>query len=100
MEALLMVLITAVLSALFVFIVIMLFFRLKVQPYLDAKVEEMKVVANQMEESIRAGVRNGMKDSLKELPTATVKETTRSVVKMGSGLVEGGLSSIFGDKSK
>ncbi len=100
MEGVLMALLTAVLSALMVFAVMALFFRYKVQPYLDAKVEEMKLAANQMEESIRSGVRNGMKDSLKELPTATVKETTRSVVKMGSGLVEGGLSSIFGDKNK
>ena len=100
MSAIWGVLLTAVLTAAIVLFSLALFFRLKVQPYLDAKIEELRGIAEQMEESIRQGVKKGVGDSLKDFPTATVKETTRSVVKMGSGLVEGGLSSIFGDKSK
>jgi len=58
----------------------------------------MQQIAGQMEENIAHGVKKGMRDSVKEIPVNTIKDTTQSFVKMGSGLVEGGLSSLFNEK--
>lgn len=100
MSSWLLVVFAALLTSVLVFLALGIFFKLRVQPYLDAKVEEFKKISEQMEENIRRGVKSGVNESFRELPTHTVKETTRSVVKMGSGLVEGGLSSLFGEKGK
>ena len=98
MNVWLQVVLTAFLTAGLVSVFVYFFFHSQVKPFLDNKVEDFRQISREMEDNIREGVRKGVNDSFRELPSNTVKETTRSVVKMGSGLVEGGISSIFKDK--
>ncbi len=67
----------------------------KVLPALEAKIQEIHKASESIESRVAAGVREGIKSAVRELPSATVKDTTRTVVKRGSELVEGGLASLF-----
>lgn len=86
-----LVTVAAVLSALAIF-----WFAV-VKPYLDRRVEEMIEAARAIEPGVKKGVRQGIEDTLRELPESTVKESTRQFLRFGSGLVENGLSSFLGD---
>ncbi|MCP5161907.1 MAG: hypothetical protein H7A00_09610 [Hahellaceae bacterium] len=85
-------------SAILTGVAVYLIFVHKVSPVLDKKMEEIKAVAETLESRVSAGVREGIRNSIKELPATTMKDTTRTVVKMGSEFVEGGFASLFKDR--
>lgn len=70
----------------------------------DEKLEEAKAIASSVEGHVAAGVREGIKNSVTDLPTSAVKSTmsvkdsAMSVAKEGAGLLEGSLSALFGNK--
>lgn len=68
-----------------------------VRPYLDRKVGEVIEAARQIEPGVKRGVREGVEETFKELPEATLKESSRQFRRFGSGLFENGLSSLLGD---
>ncbi|MGQ7274827.1 hypothetical protein [Marinobacter sp. V034] len=76
--------------------VIALFFSLVVKPFLNRKVDEIRLISVQIDEKIREGVRSGVMQGLAEAPENTVRESTRAFLRMGSGLMENGLSSFLG----
>lgn len=67
-----------------------------VRPYLDRKVEELIAASREIEPRVTRGVKQGVSDSLRDLPENTVKESTRQFLRFGSGLFENGLSSFLG----
>ncbi|MDX1553838.1 MAG: hypothetical protein R3198_14520 [Marinobacter sp.] len=81
----------AVLSALAVFWFVV------IKPHLDRKVAEIIEAAREVEPAVKRGVRQGVEETLRELPESTVKESTRQFLRFGSGLFENGLSSFLGD---
>lgn len=81
----------AVLSALAVFWFVV------IKPHLDRKVAEIIQAAREVEPAVKRGVRQGVEETLRELPESTVKESTRQFLRFGSGLFENGLSSFLGD---
>lgn len=91
-EILILVLATAVT----VLVILAGFFRFVLRPYLDRKVSELKAAGDQVEVRVADGVREGVKDALLDLPESTLKESTRTFLKFGSGLMENGLSSFLG----
>lgn len=86
-------------SALAVLLVLAGFWVAVVRPYLDSKVSEIIEAAEKIEPGVKRGVREGMEETLLDLPETTLKESTRQVRKFGSGLFENGLSSFLGDTS-
>lgn len=68
-----------------------------VRPYLDRKVKEITQAAAQIEPAVKRGVREGVEETLRDLPETTLKESGRQVRRFGSGLFENGLSSFLGD---
>jgi len=76
------------------------FWRFVVRPYLDARVAELVEAGREIEPAVTRGVKKGVADNIRELPeravAGTVKESTRQVLKFGSGLFENGLSSFLG----
>lgn len=87
----------AFLSSLLTTLFLYFLYKRRIEPSLSQKVEQLKLIAVEMESNIASGVKKGMMESIRELPAHTFRETTQSFVKMGSGLVEGGLSSLFND---
>ncbi|MBL3556828.1 MULTISPECIES: hypothetical protein [Marinobacter] len=81
----------AVLSALAVFWFVV------IKPHLDRKVTEIIQAAREVEPAVKRGVRQGVEETLRDLPESTVKESTRQFLRFGSGLFENGLSSFLGD---
>ena len=90
----------ALLSSLLTLLALFLVYRFSIKPHLDAKVAEVKVQVAELEHRVAAGVRKGIQDAIRDLPDQAVRTTTRSVVKMGADLVEGGLSTLIGDRSR
>ncbi|TBW54786.1 hypothetical protein EZI54_13020 [Marinobacter halodurans] len=90
------ILIHIAVTAVTVLVVLTGFHRFVLRPYLDRKVEELNAAGDRVEQRVRQGVREGVKDGLMELPESTFKESTRTFLKFGSGLVENGLSSFLG----
>lgn len=86
-----LVTVAAVLSALAIF-----WFGM-VKPHLDRKVEEITRAAREIEPGVKRGVRQGVEETLRELPESAVKDSTRQFLRFGSGLFENGLSSFLGD---
>ncbi|MGP4843151.1 hypothetical protein ACTXGQ_03390 [Marinobacter sp. 1Y8] len=82
--------------ALTVLTVMALFFNLVVKPFLNRKVDEIRVISVQIDDKIREGVRSGVMQGLAEAPENTVRESTRAFLRMGTGLMENGLSSFLG----
>jgi hypothetical protein len=70
-----------------------------VRPHLDRKVAELIDASREIEPRVRRGVREGVEETLQELPESTVKESTRQFLRFGSGLFENGLSSFLGEVS-
>lgn len=89
---------TAVLSSLLTAAAFWALYKYVVEPSLDHKISELKKSAESIEARISEGVKRGITSSIKELPSTTMKETTRTVASLGTGLVEGGLSSLFKDR--
>ncbi|MHA7925860.1 MAG: hypothetical protein ACX936_11700 [Marinobacter sp.] len=77
------------------------FWRLVVRPYLDTRVAELIEASREIEPAVTRGVKKGVADTIRELPESaldgTVKESTRQLLKFGSGLFENGLSSFLGN---
>jgi uncharacterized protein YbjT (DUF2867 family) len=67
-----------------------------VRPYLDRKVSEVVEAAENIEPGVKRGVREGVEETLRELPEATLKESTNQFRRFGSDLFENGLSSFLG----
>lgn len=84
-------------SALTVLLVLAGFWVAVVRPYLDAKAREIIEAANRIEPAVKKGVREGMEETLLEIPETTLKESARQARRFGSGLFENGLSSFLGD---
>ena len=76
------------------------FWRLVARPHLDRKVAELIQASQEIESKVTRGVKRGIAETLRELPESAldgpVKESTRQVLKFGSGLFENGLSSFLG----
>lgn len=89
--------IQALITAATVLAVLVAFWFGAVRPYLDRKVEEILETAREIEPRVKKGVREGLEETLRELPENTVKDSTRQFLRFGSGLVENGLSSFLGD---
>lgn len=90
------VLIHAAAAALAVLVVLAGFYRWVLRPYLDRKVAQIEAAAEDVEARVNRGVRAGVAESLRELPEATVRDSTRQFLKFGSDLFENGLSSFLG----
>lgn len=76
--------------------VLFAFFRWILTPYLDQKVRELQETADTMPDRVSGGVREGFRQSLQDLPENTVRESTRNLMRLGSGLMENGLSAFLG----
>lgn len=86
----------AVVTVLVVLAVLAGFWFRIVRPYLDEKVAELIAASREIEPRVTRGVKQGVSESLRDLPENTVKESTRQFLKFGSGLFENGLSSFLG----
>lgn len=91
--------IQALVTAAVVFSVLAGFWFGLVRPHLDRKVAEIIEASREIEPRVKRGVREGVEETLRELPESTVKESTRQFLRFGSGLFENGLSSFLGDVS-
>lgn len=96
MEFALTLLLQAIVVAATILLVLAGFWRWVVRPHLDRKVEELIAASREIEPRVTRGVRQGVSESLRELPENTVKESTRQFLKFGSGLFENGLSTFLG----
>ena len=92
------VVVTAILTSALTSALFLVIFKKFIIPTLDKKVEELKAIGSTIDEQVSRGVAAGVKKAIKDIPAATVKETGRTVAELGAGLVEGGLTSFFGDK--
>lgn len=79
-----------------VLVVLAGFHRWVLKPYIDARVEELKKAGEQVEERVTRGVREGVKQSIVDLPESTLKDSTRTFLRFGTDLMENGLSSFLG----
>lgn len=70
-----------------------------VRPYLDRKTAEIVEAAEKIEPGVKRGVREGVEETLRDLPENTVKESSRQFRRFGTGLLENGLSSFLGETS-
>lgn len=68
-----------------------------VRPHLDRKVKELIEASQEIEPKIRQGVREGVEETLRDLPESAANESTRQFLRFGSGLFENGLSSFLGE---
>lgn len=91
-ELLIQILVTATT----VLVVLGLFHRWVIKPFINAKVEELKQAGEQVEERVSRGVREGVKQGVVDLPDSALKESTRTFLRFGSDLMENGLSSFLG----
>ena len=84
-------------TAVTVLLVLAGFWVAVVRPYLEKKVTEVLEAAEKIEPGVKRGVREGVEDTLREFPEATLKESSRQFRRFGSGLFENGLSSFLGE---
>ena len=89
---------TALLSAGLTLGGIYLVYRNHIKPELDSRILEIKKEVAGLEDRVSAGVRQGIGDALRDVSDRAVRSTTRSVVRMGADLVEGGLSSFLNNE--
>jgi nitrogen fixation/metabolism regulation signal transduction histidine kinase len=92
-----MLLAVAVTTAVTVLIVLAGFWAAVVKPFLNRKVEDIIEAANRIEPGVKRGVREGVEETLRDLPENTLKESSRQFRRFGSGLFENGLSSFLGE---
>ncbi|WP_148862688.1 hypothetical protein [Marinobacter fonticola] len=83
-------------TAVTVLVVLAIFHRWIIKPYIDAKVEALNRTSEQVEERVIRGVREGVRQSIVDLPESTLKESTRTFLRFGTDLMENGLSSFLG----
>ena len=90
-------LIQAATTAIVVLLVLVGFWFGLVRPFLSEKVDQIIEAARDIEPGVKRGVRESMEETLRELPEATLKESSRQFRRFGTGLFENGLSSLLGD---
>lgn len=76
--------------------IITVFYRFFLKPFLNEKVAELIKAAEEIEPKVTAGVKRGVAESVKDIPEAAVKDSTRQFLRFGSDLFENGLSSFLG----
>lgn len=95
-----MLLIQVLVTVLTVTLVLALFWRWVLRPYLDRQVAELVAASQNIEPGVTRGVKTAVRETLRELPETamdgTIRESTRQFLKIGSGLFENGLSSFLG----
>ncbi len=96
MELWQMLLIQVAVTAVVVFAVMSLFYLAVLKPFLNTKVQELIEAAENIEPKVSQGVKRGVGEAFKDIPEATVKESTRQFLRFGSDLFENGLSSFIG----
>lgn len=94
------ILIMILATALTVLAVLAGFYRFVLRPYLDRKVAELKAAGDDVEGRVANGIRAGVTQALMDLPESTLKESTRTFLKFGSGLMENGLSNFLGSQAE
>ncbi len=92
-----MLLVQALTTGLVVILVLAGFWFAVVRPYLNRKVNEIIDAAKEIEPGVKRGVREGVEETLRDLPETTLKESSRQFRRFGTGLFENGLSSLLGD---
>jgi len=90
---------TALLSSIFTLLAMYLVYRLVIKPDLDARMTEVKLQLESLEQRVANGVRQGIKESLRDFSDRAMLSTTRSVARMGAELVEGGLGVFLGERT-
>jgi len=90
---------TALLSSIFTLLAMYLVYRLVIKPDLDARMAEVKLQLESLEQRVANGVRQGIKESLRDFSDRAMLSTTRSVARMGAELVEGGLGVFLGERT-
>lgn len=91
-----MLLVQVLVTASVVLVIITIFYQYYLKPFLNKKVAELIEAASEIEPKVRQGVQQGVSDSLKVIPEATAKESTRQFLRFGSDLFENGLASFLG----
>lgn len=87
-------------TALVVVVVLAGFYRWVLRPYLDRKVRELIDATHDIEPRVTRGVRAGVRETLRDLPESTVRDSTKQFLKFGSDLFENGLSSFLGSSEE
>jgi hypothetical protein len=100
MDPWLTILFTAVASATLTLVGVYGVYQWVVKPDLKRRMEQLEAQVETLEQRVAAGVRRGVAETVRDIPDQAVKSTTRSVVRFGAELVEGGLSSLFNEPSK
>ncbi|MFE8069788.1 hypothetical protein QQM79_01900 [Marinobacteraceae bacterium S3BR75-40.1] len=96
MEWYLTLLLQFVVTVVAVFVAAMLFHRLVLKPFLDAKVEDLRKISEEVEPRVQHGVKKGMRESLREIPETSWRDATRQVTRFGTELLEEGISTFLG----
>lgn len=89
-------LIQVVATGLVVLLVLWGFYRWVLKPELDRKVDTLLSAARDIEPAVTRGVKQGVSETLRQLPETTARESTRQFLRFGSDLFENGLSSLLG----
>ncbi|SDW64104.1 hypothetical protein [Marinobacter mobilis] len=89
-------LIQVAITSVVVISIITIFYCFFLKPFLNKKVQELIQASEAIEPKITAGVKRGVTESLRDIPEAAVKDSTRQFLRFGSDLFENGLSSFLG----
>lgn len=90
----------SLLTVVLVWLTIWLFHRLILRPWVEAKLAEIKALGDDVDQKVASGVEEGIGRALRRLPESTIRGTTRQVIRMGSDLMEGGLSTLLGSPAE
>lgn len=86
----------AIITTLVLWVTLAVFHKRVIKAELDAKLAEIQEIADGIEERVAHGVRK----ALKGIPEETLRNTTKSMIKIGSELAESGLGNLFADSIK
>ncbi|RMF13196.1 MAG: hypothetical protein D6758_13625 [Gammaproteobacteria bacterium] len=75
-------------------------YRTRLKPEKERLEQALQTLSGEIETSIEKGIRRGVKKALAELPSAAAKQTTQSVTRVGTDLIERGLSSLIDRPSR
>lgn len=100
MSAWTLIAVQSVLTVLLVWLTLWGFHRWVLRPWVDVKIAELKAVSDAVDRKVSRGVEEGVGRALRRLPESTIRGTTRQMIRMGSGLMEGGLSTLLGSPAE
>lgn len=100
MSAWTLIAVQSVLTVLLVWLTLWAFYRLLLRPWVEAKVAELKALGDDIDRKVSKGVEDGVARALRRLPENTIRGTTRQMIRMGSDLMEGGLSTLLGSPAE